>query len=176
MGYANINDVFGPWVLKEVGDMLEDHGYEACLYQNTSVRLGTNVGKPVAEGYPSPDVFLHFRIAAYICGMGEIGWSKVFLTPRFGPRQRFAFIITDAPLRPDPLVEPGTLCDRDRRRDSDGFHLDSTRLLPCARDERQGGDGKHVETIGTSGGGGLPGACGVVPPRGRVASSGGAVC
>jgi len=66
----------------------------------------------VREGYPKPDVFLHFRIAAYLCGMGEIGWSKVFLTPRFGPRQRFAFIITDAPLEPDPLVEPGTLCDR----------------------------------------------------------------
>jgi len=44
--------------------------------------------------------------------MGEIGWSKVFLTPRFGPRERFAFIITDAPLQTDPLVEPGTLCDR----------------------------------------------------------------
>jgi ferredoxin len=44
--------------------------------------------------------------------MGEIGWSKVFLTPRVGPRQRFAFIITDAPLDPDPLMAPGTLCDR----------------------------------------------------------------
>jgi ferredoxin len=56
-------------------------------------------------------VFLHFRIAAFICGLGEIGWSKVFLTPRFGPRQRFAFILTDAPLEPDPLFEGG-LCDR----------------------------------------------------------------
>jgi len=81
-------------------------------YQNTSVRLGTNAGQAVAEGFPQPDVFIHFRIAAYICGMGEIGWSKVFLTPQFGPRQRFAFILTDAPLTPDPLMEPGTLCDR----------------------------------------------------------------
>lgn len=112
MGYANINDVYAPIVLRQVGNLLEDHGYEAVLYQNTSVRYGCGQGIPVAEGLPRPDVFLHFRIAAYICGMGEIGWSKVFLTPEFGPRQRFAFILTDAPLEPDPLVAPGTLCDR----------------------------------------------------------------
>lgn len=112
LGYANINDVYAPIALREIGDFLEDNRYEAVLYQNTSIRMGCGVGEPVREGYPKPDVFLHFRIAAYLCGMGEIGWSKVFLTPRFGPRQRFAFIITDAPLEPDPLVEPGTLCDR----------------------------------------------------------------
>jgi len=112
MGYANINDVYAPIALREVGDLLEDSGYEAVLYQNTSVRMGCGVGEPVREGYPRPDVFLHFRIAAFVCGMGEIGWSKVFLTPQFGPRQRFAFIITDAPLEPDPIIEPGTLCDR----------------------------------------------------------------
>ncbi len=111
MGYANINDVYAPIALRGVGDLLEDSGYEAVLYQNTAVRYGTNRGTPVREGYPRPDVFLHFRIAAYICGMGEIGWSKVFLTPEFGPRQRFAFVITDAELEPDPLMEPGTLCD-----------------------------------------------------------------
>jgi ferredoxin len=114
MGYANINDVFAPMALRGLGNLLEDSGYEAVLYQNTSVRLGTAAGRPVAEGLPRPDVFIHFRIAAYICGMGEIGWSKVFLTPEFGPRQRFAFILTDAPLTPDPLMKPGTLCDRCR--------------------------------------------------------------
>ncbi|HEX3000714.1 MAG TPA: (4Fe-4S)-binding protein, partial [Armatimonadota bacterium] len=115
MGYANINDVYAPMVLREVGNLLEDDGYEAVIYANSSVRYGTGEGSPVREGLPRPDVFLHFRIAAYICGMGEIGWSKVFLTPEFGPRQRFAFIITDAPLEPDPLVKPGTLCDRCKR-------------------------------------------------------------
>lgn len=112
MGYANINDVYAPIALREIGDFLEDNRYEAVLYQNTSIRLGTGVGEPVREGLPKPDVFLHFRVAAYLCGMGEIGWSKVFLTPRFGPRQRFAFIITDAPLEPDPIYEGEPLCDR----------------------------------------------------------------
>ena len=112
MGYANINDIFAPIVLREISSFLEDHGSEAIPYQNTSVRLGSGAGRAVAEGLPRPDVFIHFRIAAYLCGMGEIGWSKVFLTPEFGPRQRFAFILTDAELEPDPLVTPGTLCDR----------------------------------------------------------------
>ena len=112
MGYANINDIFAPMIMRDIANFLEDNGHEAIPYQNTSVRLGTGAGKSVAEGLPKPDVFIHFRIAAYICGMGEIGWSKIFLTPQFGPRQRFAFIITDAELEPDPLMQPGTLCDR----------------------------------------------------------------
>lgn len=112
MGYANINDVFAPMTMRALSSAIEDSGYEAIPYQNTSVRLGSGAGRAVAEGLPRPDVFIHFRIAAYICGMGEIGWSKVFLTPQFGPRQRFAFILTDAQLEPDPVMEPGTLCDR----------------------------------------------------------------
>ena len=112
LGYANVNDVHAPLALRELGSFIEDLGYEAMLYSNTSVRLGTNVGRPVGPGLPPPDVFLHFRIAAFICGMGEIGYSKVFLTPRFGPRQRFAFVLTDAPLEADPLYAGPGLCDR----------------------------------------------------------------
>jgi len=112
LGYANINDVHAPLVLRELGSFIEDLGYEAMLYSNTSVRLGTNAGRPVRVDLPRPDVFLHFRISAFICGMGEIGYSKVFLSPRFGPRQRLAFILTDAPLEPDPLYAGPALCDR----------------------------------------------------------------
>ena len=47
--------------------------------------------------------------------MGEFGYNNVVLTPRFGPRQRFNSIITDAELSPDPLIaEP--VCLRDRCR------------------------------------------------------------
>jgi len=128
MGYASINEVYAPAVLREVACFLEDDGYEGVAIRNfggTSTLsdfdgsadeppgLGRSVrhSRPVREGYPPPDVYVHFRIAAFICGMGEIGWSKVFLTPEFGPRQRFAFMLTDAPLAPDALHEGG-LCDR----------------------------------------------------------------
>ena len=35
----------------------------------------------------------------------------MFLTPEFGPRQRFAFLLTDAPLESDTLFD-GQICDR----------------------------------------------------------------
>lgn len=114
VGYANINDVHMPIVMRELGSYLEDFGYEAVIVNNTAGRYGVNAGVPVREGYPQPSVFLHARIAGVICGMGEIGWSKIFLTPEFGPRQRLAFIITDAELEPDPIMEP-YLCDHCKR-------------------------------------------------------------
>ena len=129
LGYANINEVYAPMVLREVACFLEDAGYEGVALRNfgcispisdvtgdpeESADSGRRVpfSRPVRPGQPAPDVYLHFRLAAFICGMGEIGYSKIFLTPRFGPRQRFAFLLTDAPLEPDPLYEGEPLCDR----------------------------------------------------------------
>ena len=65
----------------------------------------------VARQARPPDVFIHLRITAFCAGLGEISYSKMFLSPEFGPRQRLAAVITDAPLDPDPLYE-GPLCDR----------------------------------------------------------------
>lgn len=128
MGYSSINEVYAPIVLREVSCFLEDHGYEGVVYRNTGARgtvsdvtgdpeepadFGRRVrfSEPVSPDKPAPDVQFHFRIAAFICGMGEIGYSKLFLTPEFGPRQRFAFIFTDALLEPDPLFDD-KICDR----------------------------------------------------------------
>ena len=52
--------------------------------------------REVSEGKVPPDLQFQFRIAAVACGLGEIGWSKMLLTPDFGPLQRVAFIFTDA--------------------------------------------------------------------------------
>ena len=129
MGYANINEVYAPTVLHELACLLEDHGWEGAAFRNTGGRMTVSditgdphepwqhgrrirYSRPVAEDRPAPDVMFHFRIAAFICGLGEIGWSKLFLTPQFGPRQRFAFMLTDAPLEPDPLYDGPPLCDR----------------------------------------------------------------
>jgi ferredoxin len=118
MGYAHINLVYAPNVLREVSLFLEDEGYEAVPVQNMVIMGGVNihhgykVDRPsVAPDKPVPDVVVHFRLAAVAAGLGEIGYSKVFLSPQFGPRQRLALLITDAPLEPDPLFE-GEICDR----------------------------------------------------------------
>lgn len=120
MGYAAINQIYGPMVLWNLTRFLEDDGYETVPMPNINggeaidIRNGKfhkGWSRPVREGNPYPDVLVHFRLAAYMAGLGEIGWSKVFLTPEFGPRQRFAILLTDAELEPDPIYE-GKLCDR----------------------------------------------------------------
>ena len=68
--------------------------------------------RPARPGQVPPDLQFHFRLAGVACGLGEIGWSKMFLTPQFGPLQRLAFIFTDAPLEPDPLYSGKPLCRR----------------------------------------------------------------
>jgi len=127
MGYAGINYIYQPYVLWNVSKMIEDEGYEAIQIPNNfpfvnagdtigidRERIGKmdpNLSRPVSPDKPAPDVFPHLRIAAFCAGLGQIGYSKMFLTPEFGPRQRIAAIITDAPLEPDPLFN-GELCDR----------------------------------------------------------------
>lgn len=63
-------------------------------------------------GQVPPDLQFSFRLAAVACGLGEMGWSKMFLTKEFGPLQRVAFLFTDAPLEPDPLYSGPPLCRR----------------------------------------------------------------
>lgn len=126
MGYAGINYIYQPLVLWQVAKALEDEGYDALPIPNNfpwtntysdgqqpehTGKMNPAKSRPVAEGKPAPDVFPHLRIAAFCAGLGEIGWSKMFLSPEFGPRQRLAAIMTTAPLTPDPLFEGG-LCDR----------------------------------------------------------------
>lgn len=59
----------------------------------------------------TPAKTISLRAAAFLAGLGEFGFSKVFLTPQFGPRQRFGLLLTDAELKGDPLFE-GKICDR----------------------------------------------------------------
>ena len=119
MGYAALNQIYGPMVLWKLTRFLEDEGHETIPMLNTNGGEAVNpvTGKfrngwsrAVAEGKPYPDVLVHFRLAAFMAGLGEIGWSKLFLTPEFGPRQRFAIMLTDAKLEPDPIYT-GKICD-----------------------------------------------------------------
>ncbi|MGQ9632213.1 MAG: hypothetical protein ACUVXI_18150 [bacterium] len=50
--------------------------------------------------------------AAVAAGLGEIGLHNLCITPEFGTRQRFVSIVTDAPLKPDPMYEGESLCDK----------------------------------------------------------------
>ncbi|MBN1444540.1 MAG: hypothetical protein JW957_00335 [Candidatus Omnitrophica bacterium] len=58
----------------------------------------------------APD--LAHRYSAVAAGLGEIGWSGLFLSPQFGPRQRVISIITEAELKPTPMYDGPPLCDK----------------------------------------------------------------
>lgn len=66
--------------------------------------------RPTREGNVAPDLQFQFRIAAVACGLGEIGYSKMLLTPQFGPLQRVAFLFTDAELEYDEMYNGKPLC------------------------------------------------------------------
>ncbi len=66
--------------------------------------------RPAREGSVAPDLQFQFRLAAVACGLGEIGWSKMLLTPQFGPLQRIAFLFTDAELEYDEMYNGEPLC------------------------------------------------------------------
>jgi epoxyqueuosine reductase len=120
MGYGGLNRIYMPIVLRELCCYIEDHGYEAVPIPNYYSQPNISIPEqrpapersvPVAPGLPNPDILVDFRVAAFAAGLGQFGYSKVFLTPEFGPMQRFVLMLTDAELEPDPLYE-GELCDR----------------------------------------------------------------
>ncbi len=109
--YNRLNTLFRPIVTEKLACFIEDHGYEAIpLYPGVIEIHPDNLNS--VPGRPAPNVFINVRIAAAACGLGEIGWSKVFLHPVYGPRVRIGTILTDAVLEPDELIKPGTICKR----------------------------------------------------------------
>ena len=120
MGYGGITYLYMPLVVINLAKFIEDDGYEAIPYGHQSDwraidqvgKLRKDYARPVAPGRAAPDVAVHLRIAAYLAGLGEIGFSKMFLSPRFGPRCRVGIVITDLPLDADPIRPQGQICDR----------------------------------------------------------------
>ena len=120
MGYGGITYLYMPMTVINLSKMIEDAGYEAVPMGHqsdwraidNSGYMKENFSRPVAPGKAAPDVMINLRIAGFLCGLGEIGYSKMLLTPEFGPRVRVGIVITELELEPDPIIEPGTLCNR----------------------------------------------------------------
>ncbi len=140
MGYAAMNQIYIPNVLHRLTAWLEDDGNETLPVMFFAGPSNNTVTGEFREGWsrnvapdkPYPDIMLHFRMCAYMAGLGEFGWSKVFLTPEFGPRQRFAVLLTDAELEPDPIYE-GHICDRCKlcARNCTGHAISMTESTKC---------------------------------------------
>lgn len=120
MGYGGLTYIYIPMTVMNMCRFIEDEGYEAIPIGHQSDWRGItndgslrkNYSKPVAPGKPQPDIMLHLRICAYLAGLGEIGYSKMLLTPEFGPRLRIGVILTEMELEPDPIYDGPKLCNK----------------------------------------------------------------
>ena len=107
--YNKLNTFFRPKKTYDLCCFIEDNGWEAVAhYPAVPERNGMN--EPVAEGKVPPNVVCSIRLIAAGCGLGEVGYSKVFLTKKFGPRVRLGLIFTDCELEPDPIMDTGEIC------------------------------------------------------------------
>jgi len=120
MGYGGLTYLYIPLTVINLCKIIEDEGYEAIpIGHQSDWRAIDNKGvprknysRPVEQGKPQPDIMLHLRICAFAAGLGEIGYSKMFLSPEFGPRQRIGVVLTELELEPDPLYNGPQLCNR----------------------------------------------------------------
>ena len=84
---------------------LEEQGYRAYPFPANMPHMS----KPSAE-YPGGPGDISHKHVAVACGLGQIGWHSLLITPKFGTRQKLTTIISNAPLKLDPMCE-GRLCD-----------------------------------------------------------------
>lgn len=126
LGVKALSEEIAGALLLKMARVIENEGYEACIQRSTpGLRIKDDLEtnpevtatrrlihtEPVGPGKPAPEVILDETQSAVICGLGTPGYRGNVLTPEFGPFQRFAFIITNAPLAPDPVLAE-SLCDQ----------------------------------------------------------------
>lgn len=108
-GFYTLEDNFLSKTTYDVTIWFEARGFEAVPLFGYDV-YGQPVGIPVAPGKPAPNIILQYRLLAQAAGLGETGLNGLFLTPEYGPRQRFAMLVSDAELEADTPFKPH-ICD-----------------------------------------------------------------
>lgn len=131
MGCGYVNADIIPWTAREVSRQIENYGFEAMPVGNhfkwAAIEIPDRTlaekaahtvtqSVPVREGLPAPDIYINAVHAAYLAGLGEIGWSGVLISPVYGPRLRFGCVLTEMSFDEyDEVVAPGTLCSGCKR-------------------------------------------------------------
>lgn len=106
-GYGLLNLELGRAAYR-IARMLEYEGYRSLVFPPTwAVGKYRFLEDTIEKGESLAD-FSH-RHAAVAAGVGEFGLNSLVLT-RFGTRNRFNSVITNAPLEPDPMYEGPKLC------------------------------------------------------------------
>lgn len=93
---------------RTINTLLDQYAYRIALFLEEEGHSAVGITR---DGYASLDVlrerpvaaFSH-RHAAQLAGLGTFGVNNTLLTERYGPRVRFASILTTAAIEPDPLM------------------------------------------------------------------------
>ena len=87
-----------------LSNFIESNGWEAVpIFPNPSEVEPSGIA--VAEGKAAPNVYPDFDYAAVACGICTISYNGIVFSKKFGSRQRFHMILTDAELESTPLLE-----------------------------------------------------------------------
>jgi epoxyqueuosine reductase len=106
--YWYLNEVEAPRILRRIIMALEDEEYTGVPVHNP---FHPHSGRQIRDDQPwGPDGMVSMRVLGVAAGLGELGLSKVLLTPEYGPRQRIFGVFTDAELEPTPVFT-GRVCD-----------------------------------------------------------------
>lgn len=107
-------NIFHNQIAYEIGRLLDDFGYHAVVVPHRIGNLDPDLRSSPDYMEIYPRLFgISTRHAAVEAGLGIFGKSRLLLTPRFGPRQRLAAVVTNAELTPDrklTLEEAHQLC------------------------------------------------------------------
>jgi epoxyqueuosine reductase len=107
--------IFYHELYKTINGLLDQYTYRIALFIESEGHSAVGITR---DGYASLDVlrerpvaaFSH-RHAAYLAGLGTFGVNNTLLTKRYGPRVRFASILTDVEIEPDTVMKE-SLCVR----------------------------------------------------------------
>ena len=103
-GYDWLDNRFVALTTFRTAEFIEDHRWEAVPLAPLPAQIPAS-GIPVRAGLPAPNVMIDLEDAAVRAGLGEIGYCGLFLSPRYGPRQRFVSVFTAAEIPPDRPME-----------------------------------------------------------------------
>ena len=116
MGVENMEETIMPMALIKVSTFIEEEGYIALPQRRHEQIMAEEDSTNPEVAYDAiyrgktAENQLNFADTAVKCGLGELGLDGALLTDDFGPFVRYCFILTDAEIEPDAVIEPH-LCD-----------------------------------------------------------------
>jgi epoxyqueuosine reductase QueG len=101
-GYVMVNQLLDILALR-LANRLESRGYRSIFFPAT---YGTaEIWRFISKRIPTKSGLFSQRHAAVNTGLGEFGLNNLVVTQQYGPRMRFNSVITEAELKPSPLLE-----------------------------------------------------------------------